>query len=259
MEYSVCSYSFHRSPDMDIFRFITWNKEHGFTQLDPWMKHLEAGYADDGYLARVKQAAAEVGLPFGCVAVDGAHIYEPTEEARQANRARAYRWIDICQQLGATQVRIDSGSREDNWPDDVFAIIVEGYQDVLAYARERGVEVIVENHWGPTKHAANVVKLLEALPGLGLLFDTLNWAPGTAEAAWPLTAKYARLTHIKSYAFDEQGNESTYDAPKAIQLLLDTGYQGTWGIESTPYAGAEAEEAGVDKTLALMKRVLHDA
>ncbi len=257
MQYSVCSYSFHRSADMDIFDFIRWNKEQGFTQLDPWMKHLEAGYSDDSYLAGVKSAAEKVGLPFGCIAVDGAHIYEPSEDARQANRARAYRWIDICQILAAPQVRIDSGSREASWPDDVFAIIVEGYQDVLAYARERGVEVIVENHWGPTKHAANVVKLLEALPGLGLLFDTLNWEPGTHEQAWPLVAKYASLTHIKSYAFDAEGNESTYDAPKAIRLLRDTGYQGTWGIESTPHDGEE--EAGVIKTLALIKRVLHES
>ena len=257
MEYSVCSYSFHRSADMDIFGFITWNKAHGFTQLDPWMKHLEPGYSDESYLARVNSAAQVVGLPFGCVAVDGAHIYEPSEAARQENRARAYRWIDICQTLGATQVRIDSGGRDATWTDEVFAIIVEGYQDVLAYARERNVEVIVENHWGPTKHAANVVKLLEALPGLGLLFDTLNWETGTHEAAWPLVAKYASLTHIKSYAFDADGNESTYDAPKAIRLLQETGYKGTWGIESTPYDGAE--EAGVVKTLALIKRVLQDS
>jgi sugar phosphate isomerase/epimerase len=258
MQYSVMSYSFHRSPEMDIFRYIQWSKDHGFTQLDPWMKHLEAGYSDDNFLARVKKAGEAVGLPFGCVAVDGAHIYEPSEEARQANRARAYRWIDICQYLGATQVRIDTGLREDNWPDDVFAIIVEGYNDVIAYAKKRGVEVLVENHWGPTKYAANVVKVLNAVPGLGLLFDSLNWAPGTAESAWPQVVKYARLTHIKSYDFDDQGNETTHDAPKVIRLLRDSGYQGTWGIESTPNAGAAAEEESVIKTLALIKRVLGD-
>jgi sugar phosphate isomerase/epimerase len=236
---------------MDVFRYIQWNKEHGFTQLDPWMKHLQEGYQDDGYLAQVKSAAQAVGLPFGCIAVDGAHIYEPSEEARQTNRERAYRWIDICQFLGATQVRIDAGGPEE-MPDDVFAVVVEGYHDVLDYARARDVEVLVENHWGPTKHAANVVKLMEALPDLGLLFDTWNWAPGTYDEAWPLCAPYARLTHVKTYAFDEQGNDSTYDVVKAIRLLLDSGYQGTWGIESQPYDGDE--EAAAVATLALIKR-----
>lgn len=257
MEYSVCSYSFHRSgSNMDIFRYINWNKEHGFTQLDPWMKHLEEGYSDNAYLARVKTAAAEVGLPFGCIAVDGAHIYEPSQEARQANRAVAYRWIDICNYLGASQVRIDAGGR-DALTDDIFAIIVEGYQDVLRYARERGVEVIVENHWGTTKYPENVVRLMEALPDLGLLFDTWNWAEGTHEKAWEMCAKYARLTHVKTYAFDVQGNEVTYDVSKAIRILRDGGYQGTWGIESVPNDGNE--EAAVDATLVLIKRVLGES
>src|SRR5262249_9440669 len=132
------------------------------------------------------------------------------------------------------------------------------YNDVIAYAKARGVEVLVENHWGPTKYATNVVKVLNAVPGLGLLFDSLNWATGTAEEAWPQVVKYARLTHIKSYDFDEQGNEITHDARKVIRLLQDSGYQGTWGIESTPNAGAAAEEESVIKTLALIKRVLGD-
>ena len=128
---------------------------------------------------RSRTAAEEAGLPFGCIAVDGAHIYEPTEEARAENRARAYRWLDIAGYLGAKQVRIDAGGPEE-MPDDVFAIIVDGYNDLIPYAAARGIEVIVENHWGPTKHADNCVKLLEAVDGLGLLFDSNNWAEGTA-------------------------------------------------------------------------------
>jgi hypothetical protein len=89
---------------------------------------------------------------------------------------------------------------------------------------------------------------------LGLLFDSWNWTPGTFDEAWQLCAPYARLTHIKTYAFDAEGNDATYDAVKVIRLLRDSGYQGTWGIESTPSDGNE--EAGALGTLALIKRVL---
>lgn len=92
MQYSICSYSFRRDFEagtMDIEGYINWNKENGFTQLDPWMKHLEEGYkagpAVDTFLSEVKESATSVGLPFGCIAVDGAHIYEPTAEARVVN------------------------------------------------------------------------------------------------------------------------------------------------------------------------------
>lgn len=258
MDFSICSYSFHRwfaDGKMDIFEYIEWNRENGFTLLDPWNVHLDAGYSDDAFLGAVKHAAERAGLPFGCVAVDGAHIYEPTAEARAENRAKAYRWIDICQYLGARQVRIDTGG-SDEMPDDVFAIIVDGYADVLEYAGKRGVEVIVENHWGPTKHPKNVVKLLDRVEGLGLLFDTNNWAPGVQEQAWEMCAKYAKLSHIKTFQFDEAGNDPSVDISHAIHLLQQTGYSGPWGIESVPVDGDEG--TGALKTLKLIRRVLGD-
>lgn len=256
MQYSICSYSFNRmlaAGNMDIFQFIDWNKAHGFTQLDPWMKHLENGYADDAYIDTVKAAADASALPFGCVAVDGAHIYEPTAEAMAENRQRAYRWIDICGQLGAPQVRIDAGGR-DVTMEQIFDTVVEGYKDIVDYASRKNVEVIIENHWGPTNHPDNVSAVLDAVDGLGLLFDSNNWAEGTQEYGWAKCAKYARLTHMKTFEFDDNGNEPTVDIAKCMKILQDAGYDGTWGIESCPRH--ISEEEGALKTLALMKKVL---
>ncbi len=263
MQYSICSYSFNRTfaaGDMNIFDYITWNKAHGFTQLDPWMKHLEAGYADgaDGtaFLDSVKAAAQKVALPFGCIAVDGAHIYEPTAEARAENCPRALpldRHLSIPR---GPQVRIDAGGREETL-DEIFDIIVDGCQDIVKYGRDRGVEIIIENHWGPTKHPDNLVKVLDAVDGLGLLFDTNNWAEGTQEYAWVKCAKYARLTHVKTFEYDANNNDPTVDIPKAMNTLLDAGDDRAWGIESCPRDVSEIE--GAEKTLALMKRILGDA
>jgi sugar phosphate isomerase/epimerase len=208
---------------------------------------------DGDYLDRVIAAAAEAKMPFGGIAVDGAHIYEPTEEARQANRSLAYQWLDVAAKLGAGQMRVDAGGPED-MPDDAFKIIVEGYQDLVARGREKGVEILIENHWGPARHPENVVKILEAVDGLGLLFDTNNWAPGAQERAWPMCAKYAKATHIKTFEFDAAGNDPTVDLEKAIHLLVESGYEGCWGIESVPRNGNEYE--GAKKTIELIQRVL---
>lgn len=256
MEYSICSYSFHRTAaagKMDIFAYIDFNKTEGFTQLDPWMKHLEAGYEDNAYLDKVKAAAAQAGLPFGCIAVDGAHIYEPTAEARAANRQRAYRWMDISQYLGATQVRIDAGGRDVS-AESIFDIVVEGYKDLVARGKQQGLEIVIENHWGPYQHPDNLSKLLDAVPGLGLLFDSYNWPAGTQQRAWVEYAKYARITHFKTFSFDENGNDPEQDIAKVIRILQDAGYQGTWGIESTPKDGDEINAA--KKTLTLLKQIL---
>jgi sugar phosphate isomerase/epimerase len=256
MNYGICSYSLHRTfaqGNMDIFDYISWCKQSGFTQLEPWMEHLKAGFEDDGYVAQVKAAADQVELPFGCVAVDGAHIYEPTLEARMSNRRVAYRWLDVAEQLGASQVRIDAGGSGPTL-DPVLDILVDGYNDLIERAAAKGLEILIENHWGPTRDPDNLHLLLDKLDGLGLLLDTGNWPDETHERAWSEYARYARNTHFKARAFDDEGNEPDWDISKAVRILRQADYNGCWGIESVPRDGDELG-AGL-KTLALLKREL---
>jgi sugar phosphate isomerase/epimerase len=297
MDISICSYSFHRTlaaGKQDIYQYIDDCKALGVSHLEPWIAHFGTGrkstpslenipqdkiwdtfralmkqpppvlapgtdpasVEDGDYLDRVKAAAEAAGLAFGGIAVDGAHIYEPSPEARQANRQLAYRWLDVAEKLGATQMRIDSGGPED-LPDDVFKIIVEGYEDLISKAQPKGVEIIIENHWGASKIPANVVKMLEAIDGLGLLLDTNNWAEGLREEGWRRCAKYATALHIKTFEFDEHGNDPTVDLSEAIRLLRDNGYNGIWGIESVPRNGDEYE--GARRTIDLIERELSRA
>jgi sugar phosphate isomerase/epimerase len=280
VDISVCSYSFHRlleAGQQDIFKYIADCKDLGATQLDPWDEHLaplkeseeawrsessprkvRLSSQDEGYMERVRQAAEAVGLPFGCIAVDGVHIYEPTPKARRANRAAAYGWLEVAARLNARQVRIDAGGSEDMDADE-FRIIVEGYRDLVARGREVAggnppIEILMENHWGPSLIPKNVVKIVEAVDGLGLLFDTNNWAEGQQELGWQMCARYARAVHIKTFSFDEQGYEPSADIPRAIRTLMDAGYDGCWGIESCPHNGDEYE--GVRKTIELIRGVV---
>ena len=276
MEIGICSFSFHRllaAGKQDIFRYITDCKELGCTQLDPWNAHLSdirsgdevlhAGNnpgqsnhlsaVDEDYIDRVKEAADAAGLPFGCIAIDGAHIYEPDEEARGANRARAYRWLDVAHKLGARQVRIDAGGPEE-MPPGVLAIIKDGYRDVIDRAGERGIEVLLENHWGPTVIPDNVVRLLDEIEGLGLLLDMHNWKPELRAEGRARCAPLARATHFKTFSWDAAGNEtSDEDVPTAARLLRDAGYTGVWGVESVPEDGNEY--AGARNTIVLLRRL----
>jgi sugar phosphate isomerase/epimerase len=275
MELSLCSYSFHRlleAGQHDVFQYINDCHALGCTQLDLWNGHLPSLLDDEArsptsftpeyaqlsagemeYLARIKVAADAAGLPFGCLAVDGAHIYESSPEARQANKIKAHRWLNIAEQFSAQQIRIDSGGPPE-MPEEVLGVIIRGYNDLIPRAREKGIEVVIENHWGASRIPENVVRILEAVPGLGLLFDTGNWPAEMRETGWTRCARYARATHIKTYAFDTEGNETTVDIPRAMHILQEAGYQGSWGIESVPRQGDEYEAA--KKSIALVRRVL---
>ena len=275
MELSLCSYSFHRlleAGQHDVFKYISDCHDLGCTQLDLWNGHLPSLLDDEArapssftpeyaqlsaaeieYLTRIKAAAGAAGLPFGCLAVDGAHIYEASPEERQANQFKAHRWLNIAGLLSAQQIRIDSGGPPE-MPEEVLEIIVAGYNDLIPRAREKGMEVVIENHWGASRIPENVVRILEAVPELGLLFDTGNWPEEMRETGWEQCARYARATHLKTYAFDDEGNETTVDIPRAMRYLQEAGYQGSWGIESVPREGDEYEAAR--KSIALVRRVL---
>ncbi len=276
MQLSIGSYSFHRqlaAGQQDMFGYIRDCQSLGATQLDPWNAHLAPLFqrdqavraaadfsappltpAEEQYLDQVKAAAQSAGLPFGCIAIDGAHIYEETPAARLGNRAVAYRWLVAAQRLGASQVRIDAGGSAE-LPAEMLAIIADGYHDVIERARQAGIEVLIENHWGPSPIPENVIRILDAAPGLGLLFDTHNWAPGRKLDGWRMCARYARSTHFKTYSFDEQGNDPSVDLALAARILLESGYAGCWGVESVPIDGDEY--AAVAKTFTLLRRVVN--
>jgi sugar phosphate isomerase/epimerase len=271
LEIAICSFSFHRllaAGKQDIFQYIKDCKSLGCTQLDPWNAHLvhpnnrqpaghnprDSGHLvppDQDYLHRIKAAAREAGLPFGCIAVDGAHIYDPSEEIMRANRERAYRWIEVGRALGAGSIRIDAGGTEE-MPDEQFAIIVAGYIELVARARDVGMTLLIENHWGPSAVPKNLIRILDAVPGLGLLLDSFNWKYTKQTEGWLTCAKYAKATHVKTFAFTEDGEELTSNIRSFVNLMQNSGYTGPWGIESVPYDGDEIQAAR--KTIALIKK-----
>jgi sugar phosphate isomerase/epimerase len=250
---SVCSYSFHRSFEdgsLDLERYVAFCRDEGFTELDVWSRHL------DGVGPEELRAA---GVPVGSLAVDGADAWAPTEEERAEHRERTERWLAFAEAAGAARVRFNAGPfhhafEPGTGSDELFEEVAAGFADLVARGRARGVEVLTENHWGPFQHPDELGRLLDAVPGLGLLFDTHNWPEGTQLRAWERYAPRARMTHFKTFAFDDTGRETTQDLERAVGLLRAAGYDGVWGVESVPDDGDEVGAAA--RTLALLRRLV---
>lgn len=272
MRIGICSFAFHRTVaagKMDFAGFARTSKELGCTQLDPWNAHLgdasgadtlhagsnpdaaRLGLPSDARVEQLRAEAAAVGLPFGCIAVDGAHIIEADAEKERLHAERARAWIALAGKLRATSVRIDAGGPEQ--PDEAtFARIASGYRDLVARGRDVGVRILIENHWGPSQIPANVERILADTPGLGLLFDTNNWKPGLQREGWDRCARYAEVVHVKTFVFDERGEETTVDLAPAFARLREARFAGTWAVESVPKDGDELGAAA--KTIALIRR-----
>src|SRR6267142_585314 len=250
-EIGICSYSFHRlleAGKQDMFQYIADCKQLGCTQLDPWNEHFLS--TDDTYIAKVKEAAKRVELPFGLIAVDGGHIFEPTAEARAQKRRTAYHWIDVAKKLAASQIRLDAGGSA-GMPLEEFEIILQGFEDLKKKCRDAGVELVMENHFGASVIPENVVRICEA-SGIGLLLDAFNWAKGKEAEGWIKCAKYARACHIKTFAFTSDGEELTINVGAFVRLMKKAGYRGAWGVESVPTDGDEMGAAS--RTIVLISR-----
>lgn len=282
MNTSICSFSFHRlfgQGKMDFFSYITTCRELGCTHLQPWNAHFAHGVSledlvylgrnpgeqdapawldpptDRAYVSDIRAAAQAAGLPFELICVDRAAVYDADPRVRADFRTRAYKWIDFAAELGAPAVRIDAGGPSTpDLPDDIFAAIVAGYRDLIARGRAVGVSIFVENHWGSSNVPENIVRFLDTIEGLHFLFDTNNWAAGRQHDGWRMCGPRAHATHVKTHAFDANGNAVGVDIPAALAILVHAGYRGVWGVESVPADGNELEAARA--TLALIRRTV---
>jgi sugar phosphate isomerase/epimerase len=273
MKLGICSFAFHRTwaaGRLDFPGLIAACKALGCTQLDPWNAHLNQpaegedtvragshpqdarlGTPSDGHVAILRRQLDDGGLPMGCIAVDGGHIHEADAAKRALNHERAHRWIDIAGALGASHVRIDAGGPED-LPAPILAEIAAGYRELIAHAARHRIRVLVENHWGPTVIPENVNRLLDAVDGLGLLFDTHNWKPGRQRDAWRLCAARAEVVHVKTFAIGDDLVDPELDLGEAFALLRQHAFAGIWCVESVPRDGDEL--AAARRTLDLIRR-----
>jgi sugar phosphate isomerase/epimerase len=152
-------------------------------------------------------------------------------------------------------VRIDSGGPQEPLGGPIYDEIKAGYRDVIDTAKAVGVEVLVENHWGPTVTPENCLKLLDDIDGLGLLLDCHNFLPERRDDGRRLCASRAKAIHLKTFLFDAAGNEiSDEKAEEALHILKSADYSGVWGVESVPNDGDEIKAA--KDTIALIRRVV---
>jgi sugar phosphate isomerase/epimerase len=181
------------------------------------------------------------------IMVDGeGDLADPDEKARNKAVENHKKWVDAAQKLGCHSIRVNTFGTND--PEIWKVTVVDGLKKLSEYAATKNINVLCENHgW----LSSDVPKLMAAIrtvnmPNCGTLPDFGNWCVkrkegsqwGECEEVYPdkyegikmmLTA--AKAVSAKSYDFDENGNETTLDYPRIIQLVKDSGYTNFIGVE----------------------------
>jgi sugar phosphate isomerase/epimerase len=177
------------------------------------------------FLKKVKFSMDEKGITLANLCVDGPHLWMDTPAEREKHHKGAHNYLKAAIILGAKTMRIDCGVREDSITDEQFDYIVKVYKELAAIAKDNGMRVGTENHWGASRDPKILDRMWEAIgtDAYGHLFHFGNFMDGQEEAGLEAVLKMAMHTHIPA--------DSVPFAKEYIRRLVNAGYKGTFSIE----------------------------
>ena len=178
-------------------------------------------------------------------------------------------WIDAAEIMGCESVRLNlyGSSNADKWKD----LSIKSLSELGSYAKNSGVNVIVENHG---RISSDIPKLMDVIYGVnmdnvGTLPDFGNFCmadegygsvfDGSCETVYDFYKGVEEMmpkafaVSAKSNDFDENGDEKTIDYMRMMKIVKSFGYNGYVGVE---YEGNRlSEEEGIKATRDLLIKI----
>ena len=179
------------------------------------------------------------------------------------------KWIEMAHELGCHSIRVNlNGEKQkENWIEYSSKSLTK----LCSIAKKDKINIIVENHGGLSSNAkllANVMKEVN-LDNCGTLPDFGNFCIQKEDPnnyfsncineydkylGMEELMPYAKAVSAKSFDFNNNGEESTIDFKRIIDIVSSFEYKGYYGIE---YEGLNlSEEKGILKTKKLLERHL---
>ena len=280
---SLAQWSIHkmiREDGLDPYAFAEKAKSWGFTGLEYvsqlYRSELEAeNYSEIAMKKFVDRSNAEAkkhGLENVIIMVDGegALAAIDAKERKQAVENH-YKWVDAAAAMGCHSIRVNlQGTMEkEAW----ISASVDGLTQLSTYARDKNINVLVENHGGPSSNAAWLAHVMQKvnMKNCGTLPDFGNFCVKRKDGSYYSSEcieeydiyqgvtelmPYAIAVSAKSYDFDENGDETKIDYHRMLQIVKESGYTGYVGVE---YEGdILSEEEGILATKNLILKATEE-
>lgn len=198
--------------------------------------------ADSNYLGEMNSRCRDLGVKQLLIMVDGeGELAAQDDSTRKQAVENHYKWVEAAEILGCHSIRVNLNG--EGGPEELGTAAVNGLGQLTEFASDYNIAIIVENHGGYSSDAswlADVIRQVD-LPNCGTLPDFGNFCLRRqngecveeydryrgVEELMP----YAKAVSAKSFAFDEQGGETTIDFKRMLKIIKEAGYNGYIGIE----------------------------
>ncbi|WP_373055985.1 sugar phosphate isomerase/epimerase family protein [Zunongwangia sp. H14] len=255
---SLAQWSLHEpimEGSLDPVDFAEKARELGFEGIEYVSQLYTSKYKDaedpqaafNALIDTLKQKSEEYNVRNVLIMVDNeGDLASPDASAREEAIENHKKWVDAAQKLGCHSIRVNLFGSEDRdiWRNSSVA----GLKGISEYAAGKNINVLVENHGYLSSDAKLLVEVMEEvnMENCGTLPDFGNFclrrengelwdAPcvkeypkyeGVAEMM-----PYAKAVSAKTFAFNEEGEETTIDYGRMMNIVKDAGYNSYIGIE----------------------------
>lgn len=238
------SASIKTARDLSVEEQIPLIAEAGFTHVSPASSGVYGDYLyRDAVRTRFGRLIRDHGLRIDWVHLPFLRLFpcSPDTEKRSVALAALRDGIEQAARLqegAAVVIHVTDNARlpERMSPEDCRAQLTDAFHDLLVTGRRVGIDVTVENLFGPHTHEL-VTHLLDTFPDLGLTLDTGHAnVGGTLGTYLPRYGARVRALHLQ----DNDGTDDqhlppgwgTVDWPEIHRLLTAGGYGHVWGNET---------------------------
>lgn len=223
---------------------------HGVEYVNQFFKDKAK---DLTYLKDLNDRAKSNGVRNVLIMIDGeGNLGDANEAQRKKAVENHYQWIDAANFLGCGAIRVNAAGQ--GTPAEVQKRVVESLSTLADYGKKGKINVVVENHGGISSHGdwlAETLKLVGkkncgSLPDFGNFYEYDRYQ-GVTELM-----PYAKGVSAKTHDFDAQGNDTTVDYAKMMEIVKNAKYKGYVGIE---YEGSKLSEIdGIIASKKLLER-----
>jgi sugar phosphate isomerase/epimerase len=221
--------------ELTILDLAKHHKEKfGIKKLEFWSENIES--FDDAYLAAVKKSIKSEGCELLDIQFDsspfdkeGYDLANTDENKRKAGVAHVKKWMDGSAAFGTKCVRVNPGR-----PTGTVEQSIKSFQELLPYAKSKGLIIITANHFGIETDADKHVAIVKGAPGIYTEpdFGNYNGAPDMYDSLRKIIP-YAYIVSAKVVDFTKTNGKLehiSYDFDKCVQLTESLGFKGTYMV-----------------------------